>query len=256
MAISGYLPTDNLIESAAALLASHSSVTGRNTDQTKLQRAMACRLEQLQAALGEPAAPASPPSKSETTTPAVDSGRPAGSGKLWLAGLVSAMVGAGLTAWLTAQLAPLVEQRPVAPEISAAAPVTPILAAPGATPLPASQPAINEPQEIAELLEAWRAAWATRDAASYLSFYSSEFSPADGGSREQWAAARRKKLAPGPQITLDIQKLHIERIDDRKFVATFRQDYAAGNYRETGTAKTLLVIREGENWRIAGERQQ
>ncbi len=48
----------------------------------------------------------------------------------------------------------------------------------------------------------------------------------------------------------------IERIDDRQFKATYRQDYTAGNYREVGTPKTLIITRHASGWQIIQELQR
>lgn len=70
------------------------------------------------------------------------------------------------------------------------------------------------------------------------------------------AAARAKKLAAGAPITLDLHQLTLDRIDSDHFKASFQQDYAAGNYRETARQKTMLIAREGSAWRIVEERQE
>ena len=252
VAISATLTTGNLIELASAHFA-QATPSARDGGKARQQQAMAVRLAQLQAALGESASPGDQP---PTSQPAIDHGQGPRRHHRWAAGLVSALAGAGLTAWLTAGFAPPTPPLSGQPEITASPTVNSISGNEPPLVVASAPPAITEQQKIADTLEAWRTAWAARDADSYLGFYSAAFLPADGNSREQWAAMRRKKLGPGPQISLAIGQLRIVRLDDRQLIATFRQDYAAGNYRESGTAKTLQFVRDGDAWRIVSERQQ
>lgn len=260
MATSGALPTGNLIESASSFFG-HASVsatpkTANDQARKKQERAMAQRLAQLHAALGDPASPLVSPS---TTSQAAQQENPATSRltrRLSLAGIISGLVGAGLTAWLIVHQ--VSTSQPLA-DAPAAMPVAPPQAIPVAAAAPVAISAETEipaEQQINDLLTAWRNAWAARDTASYLGAYSQHFLPADGSSREQWAAARSKKLAPGPQIILGIREIRIERLDSEHFRASFLQDYVAGNYREIGRLKTLHLVRENDNWRIAREEQR
>lgn len=262
MATSGTFPTGNLVESASSFFG-HASVSATPTakmaneqPKARQQRAMAHRLAQLHAALGDPASPLVLPS---TTSQAAQQENPATSRltrSLSLAGIISGLVGAGLTAWLILQQ---VSTGYPLPDVPAAMTVTPPSAIPVAAAIPVTMTAETEipaEQQIDALLTAWRNAWAARDTASYLGAYSQHFVPADGSSREQWVAARSKKLAPGPQIILGIREIQIERLDNDHFRASFLQDYVAGHYREIGTLKTLLLVRENDNWRIAREEQR
>ena len=120
----------------------------------------------------------------------------------------------------------------------------------------AAKPAISEQKRVSDLLESWRSAWAQRDVAAYLDFYSPDFAPADGSPRDAWVAARTKKLSAGAPITLQMNQLALEQVDGDHFKATFLQDYAAGSYRETARPKTLLIARQNGNWRITREWQE
>lgn len=263
MATSGSFPTGNLIESASSFFG-HASVsatpkTANEQAKAKQQRAMAHRLAQLHAALGDPASPLVLPS---TTSQAAQQESPASSRltrSLSLAGMISGLVGAGMTAWLILQQVSTGYPLPDAPAAPAVITVTQPSAMPVAAATPATMPAeaeIPAEQQIDDLLTAWRNAWAARDTASYLGVYSQHFVPANGSSREEWVAARSKKLAPGPQIILGIREIQIERLDNDNFRASFLQDYVAGHYREIGTLKTLLLVREDDSWRIAREEQR
>lgn len=223
-------------------------------------RALAQRLEQLQTAMGESPAAVPPvlqaasisPSAAPQTTPAAT---------FLATALVSALAGAGAM-WLAIGGQPANEPAP--PQIinAAPAPVAPPVA-PQVPVAEAAVPAASEPapmvnrdeDQARELLEAWRQAWSSRDSDAYLSFYSPNFTPADGQKRADWAAARRKNLASRPAIKVEVREINVERIDDRQLRLAFLQDYAAGSYRETAQPKILRLVRQQGKWLIAEEWQ-
>lgn len=259
VATASTLPSFQLIELASARLNNIAAETTHNQAseaKAKHDQAMARRLAQLQVALGNTATPEAKSVEPHTSSPISAPSQPGNTGKLWMAGLISALAGAGLTAWLSAQQAAPTTPQPTVQELVTAAPTHLAAALPPTVATLPAVPKMAERQQVAELLEAWRAAWASRDVTTYLGFYSPSFSPNDGSSRSAWAAGRQKKLAAGPQIALSIKDLVIERIDDRQFKATYRQDYTAGNYREVGTPKTLIITRHASGWQIIQELQR
>lgn len=214
----------------------------------KQRRAMAQRLEQLNAALGDDKADRAPPVLSPEKH---ESKREHGTAALILTGILSACLGAGMMqiAAVSMNKAPIETNSPLPavtmspPTTSAEAPVT----------IVSLKPERSPEQEIGALLENWRNAWSQRDAASYLSAYSRNFVPADGSSREVWLASRQRKLSAATGIDVQVRNLATERIDDHNFKATFLQDYTSGRYQETARTKTLLVAREDGVWRITRE---
>ncbi len=232
-------------------LSAHSSIEsvlrGRTRPALKLaghEQAMARRLAQLQTALG---------AEAPGDTPQAKSPQPAASWSFKLTSLIlisltSAMVGAGAIRLALATNAPAVEQ----PKVPA--PAAPMSAAPAQTaPLVAAKEA--DQAQIEGLLESWRQAWQTRNLAGYLDAYGTAFKPFDGSSRENWVAARTKKLATGAAIEIQVKDVIVERIDPDLFKVSFRQDYASGSYREAGRAKTLHIAREDSGWKIVREQQ-
>jgi hypothetical protein len=216
----------------------------------KDQRAMALRLEQLRTALSdtEPGHTVLP-----GTPAAVDGRRKHGTATLLLTGILSALFGAGLM-WMNLPSGSETTNETVTPRTSMAA-ETPVVSV--ATPAAISEKTeSSDEQQVASLLKNWRQAWTQRDTANYLSTYSKDFAPADGSTRDAWVAGRQKKLSAGAAIDVQVSNLAIEPIDDSHFKASFRQDYASGNYRETARAKTMLIAREEGSWRITREWQE
>ena len=259
----------NVIESAMSRLAPSSrgrkaapdpATERKNLGRRDYDRALARRLEQLQTAMGESPA-ASPPAPQVAGTFPSAAPRTTPAATLLATALVSALAGAGAM-WLAIGDQPASEPPP--PQIVNAAPVP---AAPPAAPqapvAEAAAPVASEPapmvnhdeDQARELLDGWRQAWSSRDSDAYLSFYSPNFTPADGQKRADWAAARRKNLASRPAIKVEVREINVERIDDRQLRLAFLQDYAAGSYRETAQPKILRLVRQEGKWLIAEEWQ-
>lgn len=218
------------------------------------EAALVLRLEQLQAAMSD--APPLP-----VPAAAAKSVRPARRrmitrvGLLLLALAMAALAGGGL-AWLREVGVPA---RPAAPLAAPSAPTDASAPAQPQVPVEAQAakpvPAADDETLAHQLLEAWRQAWSNRDVAAYLASYTPDFTPADGQGHADWAAARRKNLESRREITVHVADVRAERLDGERIKLTFLQDYAAANYREKATPKTLLLVRLADGWRIAGEWQ-
>ena len=124
------------------------------------------------------------------------------------------------------------------------------VAAPGTAPVPAGGAAISQSEAT---ISEWARAWSARDAGRYLGFYSAGFLPDHGISRSAWENKRRQRLQAPRSITVAIRDLRLEPLGENRMIARFAQDYAADSYRETGTRKMLLLVREAAGWRIAAE---
>lgn len=210
-------------------------------------QALAHRLEQLQAAMGENA-PAAPPA----AKPAPSSVQPRAphAAALLATALISALAGAGAM-WLA--IGGKSASEPAQTRIISALPSPPPTAVEPAPAPPTVQK--NDEALARELVENWRQAWSNRDGEAYLSHYSPDFAPADGQNRNTWAEGRRKNLASRSDISVQVRDLRIEQLADQQMRLTFLQDYASGRYRENAQPKTLLLARQDARWRIVGEWQ-
>lgn len=151
----------------------------------------------------------------------------------------------------SAPASPPAALRPVAPAAKAetagqvAAVATPAIAAPAST-APDAAPA-------RELVDAWAKAWSARDVERYLGFYAAGFVPDKGVARTTWEASRRKRLAAQKVIQVAVRDVQVEMQGADRATVRFVQDYSADKYRETGTAKLLVLRRGPEGWRITTE---
>ena len=105
--------------------------------------------------------------------------------------------------------------------------------------------------EIRRLVEGWRAAWETKDLASYISYYAPEFRSgriALSGWRRYKARLNRKYHI----IKIHTSDLKVVRQSGRTAVERFRQDYRVDTYRDVGI-KELYLVRLGRDWKIKRE---
>lgn len=216
------------------------------------QQAMAQRLHQLQTALGDEAAgiPGSAMTRAADTPPAAT--RQFGTASILLASLASAALGASAM-WFAMNA----DDSRAAPPMAPVAPLVAPAVAAASTVQARVEPiaSVADETQIENALESWLQAWRERDIAAYLAAYGEEFMPADGSSHGSWVAARTKKLAAATAIDVQIRDVTMTRKTPDLFKVSFRQDYAAGNYREAGRAKTLLLARTDGGWKIAREMQ-
>jgi len=256
---------DNVIEKAMSRLAGRSPDAVAADEQKERKRlglgrrdydqVLADRLEEIRALgrLGQATLPAALPAAAPEPPPPRIGHR---TGTLLVAVLLSTIAGATAGAmWFAGpvvarQAAP--SEPPVAVAPIAALPTHPEVVE-AASVVPAPIP--GDEDQVRELIESWRSAWAGRDVDAYLACYGADFTPANGQTRDAWAAARRKNIASRGNIIVATNGLTLERLDAQRMKARFLQDYAAGSYRETAQPKTLLLARGEAGWKIAGEWQ-
>lgn len=103
-------------------------------------------------------------------------------------------------------------------------------------------------------LESWRQAWAARDVQAYLGHYAHAFVPANGQPKAQWAANRRRTISSRSAIVLSLSQIELKSAGPDRWQARFLQDYASDGYVEKQLPKTLDLVREDGQWRLAAER--
>ncbi len=126
----------------------------------------------------------------------------------------------------------------------------------------AEEPAIELPDavslvgmdEVVATVRAWAKAWSEQRVDNYLSFYSFDFVPPDGASREVWAAQRRARLEAPRSIEVTLDQISPMVVGDRATVS-FVQSYDADSFDDV-VEKTLVLERTDGLWRIVEERAQ
>lgn len=125
-----------------------------------------------------------------------------------------------------------------------------------AQPAPVQAPSKPAPAIDAEGVEKfvrnWAAAWSSRNAEQYLSFYAAAFDPEDGMSKAAWEAQRRDRVTRPKSISVDVSNLRLADMGNGKVQATFSQGYESDTFKNHAT-KVLELSRVDGNWRIIRE---
>ena len=109
--------------------------------------------------------------------------------------------------------------------------------------------------EITKTVMAWVAAWSSKNATKYLSFYAPDFKTPDGESRAAWEATRRERVGTPKFIHVGIRIKTISLADSAHATVKFHQTYRASNFKASGN-KTLLMVKSGDKWLIREERSK
>jgi tetratricopeptide (TPR) repeat protein len=117
------------------------------------------------------------------------------------------------------------------------------------------RPAITHEQskEVLKTVHGWAAAWSSKNASKYLSYYAANFKTPGGESRANWEAARQARISKPKSIHVTISNAAVKFIDNDHAIVEFRQSYSASHFRTTGK-KTFLMEKSGSKWLIQEER--
>ena len=143
----------------------------------------------------------------------------------------------------------VVDKAEAAARAAAANPV--VLSTPVVKPEP-KPPVVSDEEQLQQALQAWAGAWKAKNAGAYLAFYSPEFVPASGVTRDAWVRQRRDILARKAEIELSLDNIKVRLLDKNQASVEFRQSYRAGSYQDVVT-KTLHWQREDGRWLITRE---
>jgi tetratricopeptide (TPR) repeat protein len=145
---------------------------------------------------------------------------------------------------------PAADPEPPAALAEPEVPVTAPVETPGNA---SSPPAGPEAQQIAEMVAGWARAWTEQTVEEYLHFYSAQFTPMNGLSREGWEVMRRGRLTGPGFISISVQDLEVEKKAPGSAEARFVQLYESNVLQDTCVKVLSLIWEEGE-WKIAAER--
>ena len=159
--------------------------------------------------------------------------------------------------------APVVVAKAPTPQMSsgvvAHAPAPPpaaaVLAAPPSpAPAPLSAPTPASPgssKDVEAAVQAWAAAWSSKDMGSYLGAYGKEFDPPGKMSRSAWESERRARIVGKNRISVKVSDVNVS-INGNKAVARFKQAYSA-DALNVSSRKTLELVKAGDRWMIVRE---
>ena len=107
-------------------------------------------------------------------------------------------------------------------------------------------------EEVANVVNSWAKAWSAKDVGTYLSYYSSDFQPANGQSHKSWAEDRRARIEGKGSISVKIDAPKIT-VDGNTATVKFHQQYVSNQLRSSGP-KTLVLSKQSGKWQIKQER--
>ncbi|MCZ6727763.1 MAG: tetratricopeptide repeat protein [Acidobacteria bacterium] len=106
--------------------------------------------------------------------------------------------------------------------------------------------------ELVFLVREWARAWAEQRAESFLSFYASDFSPAQGISRATWAAERRQRIRRKLFIRVEVESIGVRQLEGGRAQVRFLQSYWSDTSQDR-VVKTFDLVRENGAWKILHE---
>ncbi len=148
----------------------------------------------------------------------------------------------------------VVAKAPVAaPSSSATAPPVATPPAPTTSSAPASPVASGSTgsQAVEAAVQAWAAAWSSKDMGAYLGAYGKEFDPPGGMSRKAWEDERRARIVGKSKIAVKLNDVSVA-VKGSTAVARFKQTYSADSLN-VSSRKTLELVKSGDRWVIVRE---
>ena len=115
-----------------------------------------------------------------------------------------------------------------------------------------STPAAGSGKAVLLVVNAWAAAWSSKDVKRYLAFYADDFKTPGGESRKAWEEQRRKRISNPKSIHVSIKNPKVELMDDGHARVSFRQSYHASHLKNS-SKKTLVLVESGGGWLIQEE---
>ena len=100
-------------------------------------------------------------------------------------------------------------------------------------------------------MQAWAAAWASKDMSGYLGAYGKEFDPPGKMTRAAWESERRARIVGKNRISVKLSDVVVS-VTGNKAVAKFKQAYSA-DAMNVSSRKTLELVKSGERWMIVRE---
>lgn len=135
---------------------------------------------------------------------------------------------------------------------SSASSLVPVQAVAAPRAAAAEAPVADRESSVRGVLAKWADAWSSGDVDAYLGHYGAAFRPADGRSLDSWRALRRERVGSAKGIEVKLSDVRVQ-VDGERAVAQFRQDYRSDALKSVDQ-KTVVLVAEGEGWRIVEER--
>ncbi len=107
--------------------------------------------------------------------------------------------------------------------------------------------------KVRSALADWAAAWSAQDVEGYLYRYADAFKPSSGLRRSRWEQQRRQRLIKPSYIQVSVSDVTVQMESADRARVSFVQTYRSNTYSDR-TRKTILMTRNGNDWKILSER--
>ena len=120
-----------------------------------------------------------------------------------------------------------------------------------AAPAPAPAQTSGGSREVEAAVQAWAAAWSSKDMGAYLGAYGKEFDPPGKMTRAAWETERRTRIVGKSRISVNVSDVAVT-VNGSKALARFKQAYSA-DALNVSSRKTLELVKSGDRWVIVRE---
>ncbi|RUM91209.1 MAG: hypothetical protein DSZ27_06925 [Thiomicrospira sp.] len=107
-------------------------------------------------------------------------------------------------------------------------------------------------QTVADLVERWRAAWASQNISAYLGFYVSIYAPEGYKTHQAWANSRKGSLKRPSYIKIQLDKVQVVPLTPNTIQVTFWQAYESNTFKDK-VRKKLVWQKQDQTWKIVQE---
>ena len=111
--------------------------------------------------------------------------------------------------------------------------------------------ALDASKAVFDELNAWRAAWQSKNMKAYFSHYVEDFS-GEAKNAKAWREERADKIKSAKNIQVTFSDAQVNFTADDRAELKFKQHYRSGNYKDIGQ-KTLQLKKVDNRWLIAQE---
>lgn len=118
-------------------------------------------------------------------------------------------------------------------------------------PAPPQIVSLDQKKEVLAAVNAWAAAWSSRNVDQYLTYYAPDFDVPNNLSRAKWEAQRRQRISSQNNVNVAISEVQIDNNANTVSVR-FTQHYKSDKLDET-SKKTLVLDHQSGRWMIVQE---
>ncbi len=114
-----------------------------------------------------------------------------------------------------------------------------------------AEPSASPEDAALKAVEAWRAAWSSKDVQGYFAAYAPEFRPKKG-SFAAWSRHKQRVIEKKTYIDVKLEGVKVEPVSEDTMNITFVQHFVSNNY-SSDDRKLLTLKKQPDGWKIIRE---